>query len=112
MKRRDWTLAIRKVRVEGKCRVCGRTTGLQAAHVSGRRYDALVGGEGSTIVEVHPDDVVPLCSQTEDGRGGCHDAYDSRDLDLLPFLTLAEQARAAGHLGLVRALARTTGRRI
>lgn len=110
MKRRDWTLAIGKVRVEGACRVCGRTTGLQAAHVSGRKYDEPV-VNGSDIVAVHPDDVVPLCSILPGNAGGCHQAYDSRDLDLLPYLTLAEQARAAGHLGLVRALARTTSQR-
>lgn len=112
--KRDWSDAIQKVEIEGKCRVCGRTMGLQAAHVSGRRYDIAFGSRSGDphVLYVHPDDVVPLCSRTENGRGGCHAAYDSRDLDLLPYLTLAEQARAAGHVGLVRALARTTGRRV
>lgn len=112
--KRDWSDALQKVAWEGKCRVCGRTTGLQAAHVSGRRHDLAIGSRSGDprVIYVHPDDIVPLCSQTESGLGGCHGEYDRRDLDLLPYLTLAEQARAAGHVGIVRALARTTGRRV
>lgn len=38
-----------------------------------------------------------------------HDLYDEGKFDLLPYLTLAEQAHAASHLGLLGALKRTTG---
>lgn len=88
---RDWTKAREKCAAEGRCRVCHRL-GWEAAHVIGRTHDGVV---------VHPDDVVPLCTR-------CHAAYDLRRLDLLPYLSLAEQARAALHVGLVRALHRTT----
>lgn len=98
MIRRDWTLALGKVRGEARCRVCRKAGRLEAAHVVGRRYDAE--REDGTIF-VHPDDVVPLC-------GACHAAYDARSLDLLPYLSLAEQARAALHVGLLRAFSRTT----
>lgn len=103
--RRDWSLARSKVEAEGRCRVCGQTSSLEAAHVCGQKYDSADG-------IVRPVDVVPLCSRKPSGAGGCHQAYDSHDLDLLPYLSLEEQAWAAGHLGLVRALARTTGRRV
>lgn len=99
---RDWTAARLKVDIEGRCRVCGSTIGVQAAHVVGRKYDGAV---------VDSDDVVPLCSRTHDGRGGCHQAYDAGRLELLPHLSHAEQARAALHVGLVRAIARTTVKR-
>lgn len=96
--RRDWSDAHAKVELEGRCRVCG-TDRLrrEAAHVIGRRYDSERGG----VVYVEPDDVVPLCAP-------CHGLYDARKLDVLPFLSYAEQARAALHVGLVRALHRTT----
>jgi hypothetical protein len=38
-----------------------------------------------------------------------HERYDRGELDILPHLTLDEQAHAAGHLGLLGALKRTTG---
>lgn len=38
-----------------------------------------------------------------------HERYDEGKLDILPYLTRAEQAHAAGHLGLLGALRRTTG---
>lgn len=95
---RDWRSALAKVRGEGRCRVCKKTGRLEAAHVVARRFDAEL--ENGALY-VHPDDIVPLC-------GPCHAAYDARRLDLLPYLSLAEQARAALHVGLVRAFARTT----
>lgn len=75
---------------EGRCRVCGATSGLQAAHTIGRKYD-----DRRTGV-VAPADVVPLCLEH-------HQQYDARRLDLLPYLTLEEQARAVLHVGLERA---------
>jgi hypothetical protein len=47
-------------------------------------------------------DIVPLCPQH-------HREYDARTLDLLPYLTLAEQAAAVEHVGIVRALRRLSG---
>lgn len=38
-----------------------------------------------------------------------HNLYDEGKLDLLPWLTLEEQAHAASHLGLLGAVKRTTG---
>jgi hypothetical protein len=56
------------------------------------------------------------------GLGGCdhedcicplprhiHTAYDSGEFDLLPHLSLTEQAHAVSHLGILGALKRTTG---
>lgn len=40
-----------------------------------------------------------------------HDLYDEGKLDLLPWLTEEEQAHAASHGGLLKALKRTTGER-
>ena len=91
--RRDWTEARGKVETEARCRVCKRTDrGLEAAHVMGRKYDPRDG-------RVEPDDVVPLCRD-------CHVEFDLRRLDLLPYLTIAEQARAVSHVGIARALRR------
>jgi hypothetical protein len=65
---------------------------------------------------VDPAHIVPR------GGGGCdhedcvigllradHRAYDHGLLDILPHLTLAEQAHAASHVGLLKALKLTTG---
>lgn len=94
-RRRNWTAAREKVMAEGRCRVCRQTgNGLEAAHVMGRKYDDPSG-------HVDPNDVVPLCRP-------CHTAYDQRRLDLLPYLTLPEQARAVSHVGIARALRRTS----
>lgn len=93
--RRNWSAAREKVVAEGKCRVCKQTAnGLEAAHVMGRKYDDPSG-------QVDPDDVVPLCRP-------CHTAYDARRLNLLPYLSLAEQAKAVSHVGIARALRRTS----
>ena len=80
------------------CRVCKTKDGygLDPAHV----IDRSVGGCDEAAC------VVPLCRL-------CHNAYDegTPQLDLLPYLTLEEQAHAVGHLGLTRALRRITGER-
>ena len=96
MIRRDWTAALEKVHSEPGCRVCRRWP-VEAAHVVGRKYDTL-GDDG--IVRVAPDSVVPLCREH-------HSAYDSRLLDLLPYLTYPEQGDAARRIGLDRAFTRT-----
>jgi 5-methylcytosine-specific restriction endonuclease McrA len=99
---RDWTAARRKVDTEARCRVCGRSNvKLDAAHVVPRsRVSASAGGPGE-----HPDNIVPLCHEP------CHAAYDAHRLDLLPYLTLAEQAYATGLVGLAEAYRRTTNER-
>lgn len=38
-----------------------------------------------------------------------HKLYDEDKLDILPYLTLEEQAHAVSHLGILGALKRTTG---
>lgn len=93
--RRDWTAAREKVTREGRCRYCGRTDTLQAAHVLSRKHDA------GTLV--NPNDVVPLCLEH-------HQQYDhgKHGLELLPHLTYAEQAAAVAHVGIMAALRRTT----
>lgn len=113
MPSRNWTDARRKVEREGVCRVCGADGSrvrLDAAHVVGRFHDQphplpspreLAKGE----LYVHPLDIVPLC------HAKCHAAYDQHQLDLLPHLNMAEQARAVEHVGIARAYRRLTGSR-
>lgn len=104
--KRDWTAAIDKVQSEGACRYCGLSEDLQAAHIVGREHDPLeVGPRGGETRVVLAESVVPLCSFH-------HGMYDARELDLLPFLYVDEQAhavRVAG--GIVMALRRITGSR-
>lgn len=135
MPQRYWTDARAKVEREGTCRVCGKRHGevsgetpfrmvtLEFAHLLGRRYDATVAslaaeaeeagrlehmlGDGFQLY-VDPLDGVPLCGPAADSRS-CHHRYDARTLDVLPYLTLAEQAAAVRHVGIVRALSRLTG---
>lgn len=101
---RSWDAALTKVRSEGRCRVCGEhRVRLEAAHTVGREHDRLIDPEQPDMGRyVDPADVVPLCVTH-------HRAFDARELDLLPHLTLAEQAAAAAHVGLVAALRRLTG---
>ena len=92
--KRDWSDAVQKRDAEGRCRVCHIERGLEMAHITGRRNDQPK--PGTKTLYVHPDSIVPLCSVD-------HRAYDARELDLLPYLTTEEQARAvldAGSLTL------------
>lgn len=103
--RRDWATAREKVDAEGNCRVCGSTTRLEAAHVIPRSLTQPGPDQGES-----PDNIVPLCG----GPGGCHARYDDeRTLDLLPYLTLPEQACAVRlhPSGLIGALRRVTNER-
>ena len=72
-----------------------------------------------TVLGLGPVDPAHIVPRTQ---GGCdhedcvcplprrlHQAYDEGKLDILPYLTLAEQAHAASHIGLLGALKRTTG---
>ncbi len=109
MVKRDWKNAIRKVQVEGRCRHCGETRDLEAAHVIGRKHDAvLVGPRGGESIYVHPDSIVPLCGAFTDNF--CHWEYDRRALDLLPHLHIHEQVRAVEDAGgILSALKRVSG---
>lgn len=105
--KRDWADARAKVEREGKCRlsdhplhVCDGP--LEAAHTVRRKYDTRVQAHRLDYLWVNPDSVVPLCP-------AAHREYDAYRLDLLPFLTLDEQADAVRRVGIVRALARLTG---
>lgn len=96
--KRDWRKARAKVEQEGRCRVCHTGSGLEAAHTIGRKHD-----DKSGIV--NPLDIVPLCREH-------HLQYDGRRLDLLPYLTYEEQARAVSHVGLVGAYRRLSNERL
>jgi hypothetical protein len=74
---------------------------------------------GHTVDELGPTDPAHI---TPRPHGGCddelcvcplprrvHDLYDEGKFDLLPYLTLEEQAHAVSHLGILGALKRTTG---
>ncbi len=78
------------------CIVCGATHGVDPAHLIPRS----LGGCGDPLC------IVPL------RRRPCHRAYDSGELDLLPYLEpgwRAQLAHAVGHVGLVGALRRISG---
>jgi hypothetical protein len=100
MKRRDWTLAVAKVHGgEQRCRVCG-TSPVETAHVIGRARDLRSGN----VIRVNPDAVIPLCREH-------HRAYDAYELDVLPVLTVSEQAQAVEDAGgIISALRRISGR--
>ncbi len=104
--KRDWSKAVEKVQAEGMCRYCGLSQDLEAAHIIGRQHDPIeVGPRGGEARVVLPESIVVLCSFH-------HQLYDARQLDLLPFLYVDEQAHAvkvAG--GIANALRRITGSR-
>lgn len=113
---RDWSLARNKILQAEVCRVptC-RGRNLDAAHVIGRTHDytapLIPAYTGSAIWRpgvVWPDRIIPLCS-------GHHRAQHAGTLDILPLLTIYEQAQAvadAGGIERARAqLARAANRR-
>ena len=87
-----------RVAVAGRtCIVCGATHRVDPAHLIPRS----LGGCGDARC------VVPLCRR-------CHRAYDTGQLDLLPYLEpawRAQLAHAVGHVGLIGALRRISGSR-
>ena len=99
MKPRDWKDARAKVEAEGLCRRCGANRGIQAAHISARRHDQPA-KPGQKTLWVNPDSVVPLCPAD-------HELYDSHRIDILPYLTRAEQVQVVKDLGLENARIRT-----
>jgi hypothetical protein len=105
--RRDWRAAREKITEEGCCRVNDDACDgpVEAAHVLGRKHDReTVGTRGGVLIIVEAADTIPLCTHH-------HRRYDARDLDLLPYLTLGEQARAVELAGLAAAMRRVTGSR-
>lgn len=87
--RKDWALARAKVDAEGRCRVCGSTENLQAAHLIGQaKQDHEVDGK----IIVQPHSILPLCEPH-------HRAYDAHCLDLLAYTTLVEQVAAVEAAG-------------
>jgi hypothetical protein len=79
------------------CIVCGATQRVDPMHVIPRS----LGGCGEHLC------IVPACRR-------CHRAYDSGELDLLPYLEPARRAQlahAVGHVGLIAALRRISGAR-
>lgn len=123
--RRDWRDARDKVQREGRCRNCGATDRIEAAHVSGRRHDRatplhdlasgllradsplpfLIPRESGKALYVDPVDVIPLCGPATDSRT-CHGQYDTGRLDVLPLLTVPEQVAAVIRLGGIEAARR------
>jgi hypothetical protein len=92
--RRDWRDALAEH--AGKpCRVCGRYTGVQLAHILGRKYDQ--GGY------VHPASVVPLCEPH-------HRMYDSYTYNLNPHLSDEERSWVVQRVGYGNAMRRIVGR--
>jgi len=89
---RDWDDAIRKVREEGECRVCGVQRQLEAAHLAPRKHDKPK-RFGSKTLWVNPANIVCLCAH-------CHrDLFDLGRLDLLEYLTVEEQLHVVEALG-------------
>jgi hypothetical protein len=86
-KGRTWTIAHRKIRDTGYCRVggCEELAG-DAAHIVPRS----LGGR------MNEDATVPLCRRH-------HTQFDAHQIDLLEHLTYAEQAEAVLVLGIERA---------
>jgi hypothetical protein len=104
--KRDWKRAVAKVRKEGRCRVCKRPAGVEAAHTTGRENDEP--GDDARVLLVNPDSIVPLCGPATDTRT-CHGRYDAHRLDLLPYLSRDEQVQAVREVGLEAAYRRLTG---
>ncbi len=78
-----------------RCIVCGSDRRVDPAHLVPRS----MGGCGDALC------VVPACRS-------CHRAYDTGELDLLPYLEPAwrsQLAHAVGHVGLITALRRISG---
>lgn len=91
--RRDWKLANEK---RAPCRVCGARP-VDLANTIGHARQDVEQEDGSLLVI--PDAVVPLCSSH-------HRLYDSRLLNLLPYLTREEVVNAIEAAGGVRAARR------
>lgn len=92
--KRDWRAARMKVDTEGRCRVCKAAGELDAAHVIPRSVSPVEGSQDERAI-------VGLCRRH-------HTAYDQHRLDLLPYLTVEEQAHAVVQAGGIAAAYRIT----
>lgn len=88
-----------KLENEAVCRVCSMdgddTNGrVEAAHTINRKAQDVLctGPRGGEYMYVQPDAVVGLC-------GYHHRIYDARGLDILPYLSVAEQLNAVDAAG-------------
>lgn len=104
--RRDWSDARRKVEEEQVCRACGSNTDVQAAHIIGRSSDQPKPGYASPALWVNPDSIIPLCGDFSPLK--CHSAFDAHALDVLEFLTPAEQVQAVRDAGGIESARRKT----
>jgi len=91
-----------KVDAEGCCRSCGNTFQVEAAHILSRARISPGPAED-------PRNIVPL-----GGNQGCacHRSFDEGSLDILPYLSLEEQAYVVSLVGIAEAYRRTTGERV
>lgn len=102
--KRDWTDARAKVEIEGRCRVCGwEGEGLEAGHIMGRRYDEPA-HTGTKTLYVNPLRIAPLCPAFAPEH--CHQSYDEKQLDLLSYLAVEEQAQAVLDAGSIESARR------
>lgn len=116
MKRVGWKEAREKTEREGRCRACRRTAGqlardglrLETAHLAPRQFDLIDGTGDQRVRVVDADNTVPLCGPAT-SSGSCHGRFDGGTLDLLPYLSLEEQAACVARLGLMAATSRLIG---
>jgi hypothetical protein len=99
--KRDMRAGRAKAEAEG-CRICGGTFGVEAAHILARARIKPGPAED-------PRNIVGLC-----GNLGCaaHRSFDEGTLNLLPYLTLEEQAFAVELVGIAEAYQRITNTRL
>lgn len=102
--RRDWADAVNHW-AGMPCLICARWP-RELAHTVGREYDERRGLKRK-VAYVHPLSVVPLCQKH-------HRAYDTHQLDLLPFLTAYPEIVewAIKRIGRGRALTRLRTRAV
>ena len=103
---RIWDAAIEKLQSEGQCRYCGSAQDLQIAHIIGREHDRIEEGpRGGVVRVVDAESCVILCLFH-------HQMYDARQLDLLAFPYVDQQAQTVWDAGRTpKALRRITGER-
>jgi hypothetical protein len=94
--KRDWAAARAKITAEGRCRYCGTTKALEVAHVLPR--SRLPGPEA-----MDDRNVIPLCAKD-------HRLQHAGRLELLPLLSLEEQAFIVSLVGIEEARRRTIRR--
>ena len=104
--RRDWTKVVeahpQTCRIHSLDRTHACEGPVEFAHITPRKLDKRNSSSAKGYV-VDPLDICPLCK-------GAHMRYDAGELDLLPYLTVDEQARAVLRAeGIMAALIRLGG---